>query len=89
VAPRVVNELNELALLLDARGNHTEAEHLFRRGLILAEKAFGPAYAHVTWRLGLLATFSRRMARTAEASSLLRRAETIRASLRHCPPPMP
>ena len=72
--PRLATTLNNLAELRRAQGRYEEAEPLFRRSLVIEEKALGPDHPEVGMMLGNLAGLYREQGRNAEAEPLYRRA---------------
>jgi tetratricopeptide (TPR) repeat protein len=69
--------MGQLALLLNAKALHGEAEPLMRRALIIAERSYGPDYPAVATRLNNLAGLLQATNRLAEAEPLMRRALAI------------
>jgi hypothetical protein len=71
----------DLAFLYDAHGKPDKAEVLFKRALLLKQKAYGSDDARVAEVLELYAKFLRKNDRLVEANDLEARARTIRAKL--------
>ena len=69
--------MNDLALWLNNRAEHGEAEPLYRRALAIYEKSFGPEHPNVATVLNNLAWLLRDTNRLAEAEPLYRRALAI------------
>ncbi len=69
--------MNELALWLNNRAEHGEAEPLYRRALAIDEKSFGPDHPTVAIRFNNLALLLSDSNRLAEAEPLYRRALVI------------
>jgi tetratricopeptide (TPR) repeat protein len=69
--------MNNLALLLNAKALHAEAEPLMRRTLAIDEKSFGPDHREVATDLNNLAQLLRATNRLSEAEPLMRRALAI------------
>ena len=69
--------INQLAVYLLARAEHTEAEPLLRRAVRVAEKALGFNHPNVAATLNNLASFLLDIGRPAEAEPLMRRALAI------------
>ena len=51
---RLATSLNDLALLYQARGNYAEAEPLYKRSLVIWEKALGPEHPDMASTLNKL-----------------------------------
>jgi tetratricopeptide (TPR) repeat protein len=75
--PKATGIMNELALWLDNRAQHGEAEPLYRRALAIDEKSLGPEHPAVSIRLNNLAGLLDETNRQAEAEPLYRRALAI------------
>src|SRR5271166_4288059 len=75
--PKATRIMNDLAVWLNNRAEHGEAESLFRRALAITGKSFGPEHPDVATGLNNLALLLRATNRLAEAESLFRRALTI------------
>ena len=75
--PKATRIMNDLALWLNNRAEHGEAETLIRRALAIDEKSFGPEHPNVAIRLNNLAELLRATNRLAEAEPLYRRALAI------------
>ena len=75
--PKATRIMNELALWLNNRAEHGEAEPLFRRALAIEEKSFGPDHPNVATDLNNLAVLLSATNRLAEAEPLYRRALAI------------
>ncbi len=71
--------LNGAGLYLSERARYSEAEPLYQRALVIAEKALGPDHPDVATLLENYATLLRRVKRPAEAVRMESRAKTIRA----------
>ena len=69
--------LNNLAGLYVSQGRYAEAEPLYRRSLVIYEKALGPDHPDVARTLGNLAGLYRAQGRYAEAEPLYRRSLVI------------
>ncbi len=69
--------MNQLALLLQVKALHTEAEPLFRRALAIDELSFGPNHPNVATGLSNFAQLLKATNRLAEAEPLMRRALAI------------
>jgi tetratricopeptide (TPR) repeat protein len=75
--PKATEIMNGLALWLNNRTEHGEAEPLYRRALAIDEKSFGPEHPNVARGLNNLALLLRDTNRLAEAEPLYRRALAI------------
>jgi tetratricopeptide (TPR) repeat protein len=75
--PKATRIMNALALWLNNRAEHGEAEPLYRRALAVDEKSFGPGHPNVAVRLNNLAGLLSATNRLAEAGPLYRRALAI------------
>jgi tetratricopeptide (TPR) repeat protein len=73
----VGRSLNNLALLYQSQGRHAEAEPLYKRALVITEKALGPDHPRVGTTLNNLAQLYRAQGRHAEAEPLVRRANAV------------
>lgn len=62
----------------DVQGDLDEAEHLYRRGIAIHTRAYGPASLHLVHGLHALATLHMRRGEHAEAEALFRRVLAIR-----------
>ena len=69
--------LNQLALYLVARAEHSEAEPLYRRALAIDEQAYGPGHPRVAIDLNNLAQLLKATNRLNEAEPPMRRALAI------------
>ena len=78
-APMWPRALNNLAALYDSQGKYTQAEPLYKRSLMIAEKALGPDHPDVALSLENLAGLYRATNRDEEAEKLEQRAAAIRA----------
>jgi len=65
---------NNLAALLQARGERDEAEALYRQALSIKENLFGRNHLEVAWTCNNLAMLFREQGRHIQALSLCRRA---------------
>lgn len=74
---QVSDRLNDMALLLQARGSHDDAELLIRRALALAEKSLGPDHPDTAIRMGNLGSLLRLKGDFDAAEQSLRRSLTI------------
>jgi len=77
VAEKTSRLLNHLALYLNARAEHLEAEPLMRRALAIDEKAYGPDHPDVARDLNNLAQLLQDTNGLAEVEPLYRRALAI------------
>ena len=77
--PEVGTGLNNLAGLYLAQGRYAEAEPLYKRALVINEKAFGSDHPEVATNLNNLAALYHDQGRYAEAEPLFKRALAIRA----------
>jgi tetratricopeptide (TPR) repeat protein len=77
IAELTTQLMNDLALLLNAKAQHSEAEPLFRRALLIDEKVFGPEDLTVAVDLNNLAQLLRNTNRHAEAEPLISRVVEI------------
>ena len=75
--------MNELALWLNNRAEHGEAEPLYRRALAIDKKSFGPEHPNVATGLNNLAELLRATNRLAEAEPLYRQVLRILAEFGH------
>jgi tetratricopeptide (TPR) repeat protein len=75
----VATSLNNLAFLYYAQGPHAQAEPLYRRALVICEKALGRDHPYVANSLENLAALYRATKRDEEAEKLEQRAARIRA----------
>jgi tetratricopeptide (TPR) repeat protein len=75
--PKVVDTLNNLALLYQSLGNNTEALPLYERALSISEKVLGPEHPSVAAILNNLAGFYQSMANYTKALSLYERTLSI------------
>src|SRR5271166_3158485 len=75
--PKATRIMNDLAVWLNNRAEHGEAEPLYRRALAIDEKSFGRDHPNVASRLNNLAGLLRATNRLAEAEPLYRRALAI------------
>ncbi len=71
--------LNNLAELYRAQGQYAQAEPLYKRALVVFEKALGPDHPDVATSLNNLAALYRATKRDEEAETLEQRAARIRA----------
>ena len=71
--------LNDLALLYEAQGHYAEPEPLYRRSLVIEEKALGPEHPDVATVLENYAALLRETARADEAEKMEVRAKAVRA----------
>ncbi len=62
-----------------AQGHYAEAEPLYKRSLVIGEKALGPEHPHVATSLENYAALLRGTARADEAERMEARAKAIRA----------
>jgi tetratricopeptide (TPR) repeat protein len=69
--------MNQLALWLANRAEHSEAESLYRRALAINENFYGPEHPYVAAHLNNLATLLQEAKRFSEAEPLYRRALAI------------
>ncbi len=69
--------MNQIAVLLNTKALHAEAEPLMRRALAIDEKAFGTEHPDVASRLNNLAQLLQDTNRLGEAEPLMRRALAI------------
>ena len=76
--PKATRIMNDLAVWLNNRAEHGEAEPLYRRALAIAEKSLGSEHPEVAGFLNNLARLLRDTNRLAEAEPLYRRALAIR-----------
>ncbi len=77
--PRLAMSLNNLAVLYRHQGQYAKAESLYKRALVIREKALGPNHPHVTQSLENYADLLRNMYRESEAEKMEARAKAIRA----------
>ena len=75
--PKATRIMNQLAVWLNNRAEHGDAEPLYRRALAIDEKSFGPDHPNVARGLNNLAELLSATNRLAEAEPLYRRALTI------------
>ena len=75
--------MNDLAVWLNNRAEHGEAEPLYRRALAIAEKSLGSEHPDVAVGLNNLAVLLRATNRLAEAAPLYRQVLQILAEFRH------
>ena len=80
--PKVAITLNNLATLLHATNDISEAEPLMRRALAIDEKSFGPNHPDVARDLNNLATLLQDQGRWREAIGLLEKAKPIMTAYR-------
>lgn len=73
---------NNLAVLYNTQGDYAKAEPLFKRSLVITEKAFGPEHPDVATILENLAGLYRITGRGSEAKALEQRAAKIHAMKR-------
>ncbi len=73
------SNLNNLAVLYRILGRHAEAEPLFQRALVIAEKTFGPEHPNFVKSLENYATLLRATGRGGDATLMELRAKAIRA----------
>jgi Tfp pilus assembly protein PilF len=78
-SPRFADYMPDLAFLYDAHGKPDKAELLFKKALLLKQKAYGADDARVAEVIELYAKFLRKNDRLVEANELEVRARTIRA----------
>ncbi len=76
--PRLALSLSNLGTLYQARGQHAQAEPLFKRSLAIREKVLGPEHREVAQSLEDYATALRKANRAAEAAPMEARAKAIR-----------
>jgi tetratricopeptide (TPR) repeat protein len=76
--PDTATALNNLAELLEDKGDHAGAERLLRRALAIREKALGPDHTDTAMSLGNLAALLKSKGDYAGAEPLFRRALAIR-----------
>ena len=81
--PKATRIMNDLALWLNNRAEHGEAEPLFRRALAITEKSFGPEHPDVARGLNNLALLLSATNRLAEAEPLFRKVLRILAEFGH------
>jgi tetratricopeptide (TPR) repeat protein len=77
IAEPTARLFNELGLLFDAKADYAEAERLYRRGLAIEEKSYGPGHPAVAPHLNNLGNLLRETNRAYEAEPLIRRALAI------------
>ena len=70
--PDVATSLNNLAALYRAQGRYADAEPLYKRSLLIKEKAFGPDHSDVALSLNNFGLLYQNHGRYAEAKSLLK-----------------
>src|SRR6266699_1779792 len=70
--------LNKLGIVVQAQGKYSEAEGLFKRALVIREKALGANHPDVGQTLNNLANVYRAQGKYSEAEGLLKRALVIR-----------
>jgi tetratricopeptide (TPR) repeat protein len=75
--PKGTRIMNQLAVWLNNRAEHGEAEPLYRRALAITEKSFDPDHPNVAIGLSNLAWLLKNTNRLAEAEPLYRRALAI------------
>jgi tetratricopeptide (TPR) repeat protein len=75
--PKATRIMSQLAVWLNNRAEHGEAEPLYRRALAIFEKSFDPEHPNVATGLNNLAGLLRDTNRLAEAEPLFRRALAI------------
>jgi len=73
----VATSLHNLALVYDNQGKYAEAEPLYKRALVIAEKALGPEHPHVAQSLNNLGGLFATQGKYAEAEPLFKRARAI------------
>ncbi len=77
--PDVGESLNNLAGLYESQGRYEAAEPLYKRALVMLEKALGPEHPNVAKPLENYAALLRETERSWEAAKMEARAEAIRA----------
>jgi tetratricopeptide (TPR) repeat protein len=75
--PRLARSLNDLAAAYAAQGKYTAAEPLYKRSLVMLEKAYGPDHPAVATALSNYAQLLQATGRSAEAAQLEARARAI------------
>ncbi len=75
----MATSLNNLAELYRVQGNYAEAAPLYRRSLVIREKALGPEHPDVATSLENYAALLRETGRADEAAEMEARAKAIRA----------
>jgi tetratricopeptide (TPR) repeat protein len=78
----VAISLNHLAELYQAQGKYSEAENLYKRALVIWEKALGPDHPHIATVLENMAGFYRKIDRADDAKRLEERVKRIRSEHR-------
>jgi tetratricopeptide (TPR) repeat protein len=76
-SPRLSDYLRKLALLLDMRGNHSDAVALLEHAIEIDRSAFGPSNLRITNDLVRMASYSRMQGNLQEAEQLLNQALEI------------
>lgn len=76
--PRLAGTLNNLAEVYRAQGKYTEAEPLYQRAVVIAEKALGQNHSYVARVLANYAALLRKANRDADAEKMEARAKAIR-----------
>jgi tetratricopeptide (TPR) repeat protein len=75
--PKVTMFLNNMAEIYESQGKYDEAELLYRRALIIDEKALGPCHPSIAGSLDNLAMLHHCQSKYEEAEKLYRRALSI------------
>ena len=75
--PKLVIGLNNLAVLYCETGQYEQAEPLLKRGLSIADSAYGPDHPDTAWTLSNYAALLRATGRKREAKQVEKQAQSI------------